>query len=521
MVQTGAGASASIMGVTRQSGLIAIQKRRLQRLLSPGETLSQRVVRGGVWVFALRITNRLLGLARTIVLARVLAPSDFGLMGIALLAISTLKSFSQTGFQAALIQKKEDIKDYLDTAWTVSALRGLFLFVILYLAAPYIALFFDTPAATPLMRVIGISVLLNGLTNIAVVYFQKELEFNKQFVYSLSGTLADVIVAIPAALLLRNVWALVFGLLAGNFVRFIMSYLVHSFRPSFKLDWEKSKELLNFGKYIFAQSIVLFLLRQGDDAFVGRVLGTTALGFYRLAYRFSNMAATEITHVVSQVTIPAYSKLQDEADKLRRALTETLRFIALISIPLASGIFILAPEFTRAFLGEKWMPMVPAMQVMCLFGAMRSVGATFGPVYRAIARVDIPLKISVTQLVFLATIIYPLSSYWKVLGTAIAITSCAVVALCLTSKMIMGILDIDFVSLFRPVFVSISASIGMIAMILLLKTYVLKTVSYMTVLSLAAIGGICYLGFVFAAYKTLGYDLKDPMKTFRNYYNGA
>jgi len=130
-------------------------------LFEPGDTLSQRVVRGGFWVFALRITNRLFQLIRTIVLARVLAPSDFGLMGIALLAISALQTFTQTGFQAALIQKKGDIRDYLDTAWAISALRGLALFAVLSLAAPYIALFFDTLAATPIMRVIGVSMLLN------------------------------------------------------------------------------------------------------------------------------------------------------------------------------------------------------------------------------------------------------------------------------------------------------------------------------------------------------------------------
>jgi len=141
-------------------------KHKAKRLWEPGETLSQRVVRGGFWAFALRIADRAFKLIRTIVLARVLAPSDFGLMGIALLTMSTLETFTQTGFQAALIQKKEDIEDYLDTAWTISALRGLVLFAVLYLAALYIALFFSTPAATPIMRVIGVSMLLNGLTNI-------------------------------------------------------------------------------------------------------------------------------------------------------------------------------------------------------------------------------------------------------------------------------------------------------------------------------------------------------------------
>ena len=232
--------------------LLVAQKlrERAQILWEPGSTLSQRVVRGGFWMFALRLTDRLLTLTRTIVLARILAPSDFGLMGIALLAMSTLRAFSQTGFQAALIQKKEDIKDYLDTAWTVSVLRGFGLFAILYLTAPYIALFFETPAATPIIRVIALSVLLAGLTNVGVVYFQKELEFNKRFVHQLSGAVADLAVAITAALLLRNVWALVLGVLAGSLARLVTSYAIQPYRPRLRLEGVKARELFNFGRWV-------------------------------------------------------------------------------------------------------------------------------------------------------------------------------------------------------------------------------------------------------------------------------
>ncbi|GAI54637.1 unnamed protein product, partial [marine sediment metagenome] len=196
-----------------------------------------------------------------------------------------------------------------------------------------------------------------GFVNIGVLYFQKELEFNKQFIYRASGTLADFVVAVAAVLILKSVWALVFGLLAGNFVRLIVSYLVHPYRPHFKLDLAKTKELFGFGKWILGSSILVFLITQGDDIFVGKLLGITFLGFYQMAYRISNAPATEITHVISQVTFPAYSKLQDNLPGLREGYLKTLQLTAFISIPLAGGIFILAPEFTTIFLGDKWMPM--------------------------------------------------------------------------------------------------------------------------------------------------------------------
>ncbi|MBA7686248.1 hypothetical protein ES703_94691 [subsurface metagenome] len=163
------------------------------------------------------------------------------------------------------------------------------------------------------------------------------------------------------------------------------------------------------------------------------------------------------------------------------------------------------------------MPIVPAMQIMCLSGAMRAVGATFGPIYRAIGRVDIPLKINITQLILLAAIIYPLSLYWGILGTAVAVTLSMIFALAVTSKKIMEVLAIDFVSLFRPVFLSALASIGMIMIISLLKTYGLKSVSFISLLSLTAVGAICYLGLVFVIDKVFGYDLTGIVKMFLRY----
>ena len=154
----------------------------LRRLLTPGETLSQKIIYGGVWVFSLRLINRLFEVIRIIVLARLLAPEDFGLFGLALFAMSALEAFSQTGIQAALIQKKENIEGYLDTAWTMQAIRGAILALILFIIAPYVSIFFGQPV-TLILRALGVSVLINGFANIGIIYFPKELEFHKQFIY--------------------------------------------------------------------------------------------------------------------------------------------------------------------------------------------------------------------------------------------------------------------------------------------------------------------------------------------------
>lgn len=392
-----------------------------KQLLEPGKTLSQRVVRGGVWVFGLRITERAFGLIKLIILARILAPHDFGLMGIALLTMAILNTFSQTGFQAALIQKKDNTDAYLDAAWTVLVLRGLLLFAILFFIAPYAAIFFKAPEAKPIIQVIGLSVLLQAFTNIGIIYFQKELEFNKQFLYQLSGTLASFIVAVSAVLILRNVWALIFGLLAGNAVRLIASHLIHPYRPHLSSDLGKAKELFGFGKWILGSAILIFIGAYVDDISVGRLLGAAALGFYWMAYRISNMPATEITYVIAAVAFPTYSKLQDDQIRLQQAYFRIMRLTVAISIPIAIGIVFLAPDFTMIFLGEKWMPIVPVMQLLAVAGLIKSIVSIGSPLFTGSGRPNFEFYMQLIRGLIIITAIYPLTVYMGVPGAALSV----------------------------------------------------------------------------------------------------
>lgn len=389
--------------------------------MEPETSLAQRVAKGGMWVFALRGVEKILGFIRLVILARLLAPNDFGLFGIALLAMSTLDTFSQTGFQAALVQKKEGITQYLDTVWTASIIRGSILFVIILLSAPYVALFFNTPKASLIIQVIGVSMFLGGFTNIGIIYFQKELEFNRQFAYRLSTTVVEFVVVVSAALIFKNVWALVFGMFAGSLTGLVASYVIHPYRPHFRLDLGKSRELLGFGKWVFGSTVLVFLITQGDDAFVGKLLGVTMLGFYQMAYRISNLPATEITHVISQVTFPAYSKMQDDLPRLREAYLRVLQLTAFLSFPIAGFIFVLAPDFTRIFLGEKWMPMVPAMQVLACAGLVRSIAATTGPLFYASGRPKVDTRWQMIRLLVIAVLIYPCTMQWGIVGASIVV----------------------------------------------------------------------------------------------------
>lgn len=398
------------------------------------DDLGIRVARSGVWMFSMRFVHQVFYFGRLILLARLLTPSDFGLMGIALFTMMILETFSQTGFQSALIQKKKNIEDYLDTAWTVLVIRGMVLFSIIILIAPLVSKFFETQAAVRVIQTIGLAILIQSFTNIGVVYFQKELEFNKQFIYLTVGTVTDFVVAITAAILMRSVWALLFGLLAGKFAQLIVSYIIHPYKPKISLDFDKARDLFRFGKWVLGSSILLFLITQGDDLLVGKILGVTLLGFYQMAYRISNTPATEVTHIISTVVYPAYSKLQESPNKLREAYFRVLKVVSFLTFPLTAAIFVLSSDFVILFMGEKWTPMIPAVQILAFAGLFRSIAAISGPLFLSLGKPKIDTKMQSIRLFLIAVFIYPFIRNWGMEGASWVIVGSIFITLLIILK---------------------------------------------------------------------------------------
>jgi O-antigen/teichoic acid export membrane protein len=442
--------------------------------------------------------------------ARILAPRDFGLLGIAMLTMMALENLSQTGFEAAIIQKNEKVEQYLDSAWTVGIIRGGFLFLILCLIAPYLSVFFQTPQAKPIIRVLGISCLIQAFTNIGIISFKKELEFKKQFSYQISGTLADFIVAVSAALLLRSVWALVFGIIAGNAVRVIASYIVHPYRPAFNLDLGKAKELFQFGKWVLGSSFLVFLITQGDDVIVGRVLGVTMLGFYQMAYRISNAPTTEITHVISQVTFPALSKLQDNLPNLREAYLKILQLTAFLSFPLAGLILALAPDFTNIFIGKKWMPIVPAMQVLVLAGLARSVAASSGFLFYAIGKPENDTRLQIIRLIVLVIFLYPFTLNWGITGASLAVLLSILISCIGFSFMAIKITECGFAIYGKMIFIPFINATIPVLFVLKLKT--IMDIGILEFALLICAGFLIYLAMIYLSDKLFNYKIQTILK---------
>jgi len=385
------------------------------------ESLKRKVVKGTSWVFISQITTQFVAFLKNIIIARILSPDDFGLFGIALIALSLFEVLTQTGFSAALIREKDNIEEYLDTTFVVNIIRGVIIFVLLFFSAPLVSIFFENETVIPIVRVISFTFLINGFVNPGTIYFTKELDFKRQFYWDASKTISDVLVTLFILFFLRNVWVLVIASISSYLVRMIVSYLIHSFRPKFQFKKQYALNLFKFGKWVLASNILVYIVTQGDNALVGKILGITMLGFYKMAYLFSNLPATHITHVISRVSYPTYSKLQDDIPKLGDTYLKILQITAFLSFPIAGLIFILAPDFTRLFLGEKWMPMVPAMQMLIFAGLTRSIMATTGPIFNAVGKPRINTMWQVIRLSVLAVFIYPFTCRWGILGTSITV----------------------------------------------------------------------------------------------------
>ncbi|MFX1449965.1 MAG: lipopolysaccharide biosynthesis protein [Promethearchaeota archaeon] len=471
------------------------------------DIITDRTVKGGFWVFLIRIADEIFYLVKLLILARILTPTDFGLVGVATLTLSILNNFSRTGFERAIVQKKGDIKPYLDSAWTVTIIRGIAIFTILFFCAPLVSYLFHAPESMPIIQVIGLTTVLASFTNMGFFYFDRELEFKKRFIYQTSGTIVDFIVTIISILLFQNVWALITGMIAGNAAKLVVSYIIHPYRPRLSSDFHKAKELWGFGQWIFFSTILAFFIQESDDIFVGIILGVTALGFYQMAYKISNLPATEITEIVNRVTFSAYAKLQDERAKLSEGYLKVLKFTAFSSFLIGSLIFVLAPDFTRIFLGEKWMPMVLAMQALVLWGITRSIGSSTISLFEGIGKPRVISKMQIIQIILMAILIYPLTISYDIFGTSMSVVFSALIVNLGYYFLVIRELNCTKWSFFKLIIFPLISSITMILTVIIIETNWILKIGIIEFFIIGGIGILVYICIIAIFEKIFDYKI--------------
>ena len=318
-------------------------------------------------------------------------------------------------------------------------------------------------------------------------------------------------------------WALVFGLLAGNAVMCFVSYLVHPYRPHLSSDLGKAEELFGFGKWVLGSSILVFLITQGDDILVGKLLGATALGFYQIAYRMGNMPSSEFTGMIGKVAFPAYSKLQTTPQQLREAYLRIITFSTFFSIPLTGGIIVLAPKLIQFFLGEKWLPIVVPLQILAISGMFRSIAGTGGAMFNAIGKPQLDFKMNVTRLAVIALSIYPLTMMWKILGTSFSVLL-GIVAACFfwfhASIRETKITGRDYLSVILP---PVTGAFFMCMVIMsILKTFTFINNQLIVFFILVMTGTWVYFGIMFLIEKKSRYNGLHEIKfILKNLWRGS
>ena len=340
-----------------------------------------------------------------------------------------------------MVQKSTDIMADMDAAWTMLAIRGVVLFIILYIMAPYIAGFFGPPGAVLVLQVIGITLILEGLTNLGTIFFLKELNFKRQFLFQFSGVLADFTVAVITVLVLHSV-ALVFGLIAKDLTLLVVSYAVHPYRPHLNFDLGKVKGLSNYGMWILFSSVLVFFLIQGDDVLVGHYVGLVALGLYEMAYGFSNTPSTEVSQVISQVAFPVYSKVQDDPVQLKDIFLRTYKVTSLVAFLLVGSLVSLAPDITIVFLGSAWSPIVPLIQVLAWWGLIRGLEETAAALFMAIGIPRIYTILQLFQVVLFLILIMPMIEMYGILGVSITVVVSAIPIMFLTNRALVNTLNV-------------------------------------------------------------------------------
>jgi lipopolysaccharide exporter len=450
--------------------------------------LYRRSIKGGYWVTLLQLVMNLLSFGKVIIIANFFFLEDLGIISIALMMMEILSTFTETGFDAALVQKKENIHSYLDTAWTSGLVKGIMLFAILYFAAPFLASIAPQVSqdkvalTTSILRAMSICFLINGLKNVGIIYFQKELEFRKVFMMSFVFSLADIILSVALVFIFHSIWGVILARIIAAAANCICGYILSPYRPRLHFEIAKARDLWRFGKWIYGLNIVGYIVSRGDTYFVWSYLGLSQLALYKYAFDFATMPAAQLAGVISSVSFPAYSKIQNDIPRLREAYLKVLKVTILFAAPASFLILILGSDFVHLFLPERMYPMIFTLQLLTFKGFLSSFTSTIVPVYQSVNKPHIPGALSACFLLILAILIYPLTKMWGITGTALA-TIIPVLCICPINVLILcRILSCPLLSLGRAILLPFGASVVMACSVFLLKMLVFVYPDYVSFL---------------------------------------
>jgi O-antigen/teichoic acid export membrane protein len=346
----------------------------------PKETrsLALRAAIGFAWVLVWRMATRMLGLGSSLILVRLLAPTDFGLVALALSVTQAVELLSWMGVEDAVIRHRNPEPVIYDTAFTLKALRAVLTAALIAGAAWPMSWFFAEPRVVFIVLALALSTLLSGLENIGIVDFRRNMTYDQEFKLRILPRLLSISSTITVAVLYRSYWALVIGMLVNRVAATALSYWFHPHRPRFTLQaW---REITSFSLWTWSIAMVVVVRDRAETFIVGRLLGATELGLFTVAIEIAILPWSEIMQPLTSVLFAAFARAAHDDAETMRIFLRYLGLSALVLIPAGSGIALMADPLTHAVLGAKWAQVVPLIQVM---GAL-SVLTPYGFISRAL-----------------------------------------------------------------------------------------------------------------------------------------
>jgi lipopolysaccharide exporter len=365
---------------------------------TPRSSLTAATAKGAGWIVGWRLATRILGLANMLVLARLLLPGDFGLVAIATSFSQAIDTLGEIGVGDALVREHSLDRAIYDTGFTLNVIRGLISSLILLLSSVPIAHFFGDPRLAHIVMVLALAVLMSSLENIGIVDYQRHLAFDKEFVLYIIPRIMGIGLGLLAAWYLRSYWALVVGIFVTRSLRSALSYVMHPYRPRFALvAWRR---IIGFSAWAWGLSVAGITRDRIDSFVIGRLLGPAAVGIYTVGWEVGFAASVELVLPISRALFSTFSVLRNRAQDVPDAYFRVMSATMLVTLPVSSGIALVADPLVRLVLGRQWISAVPIIQVFAIVGALKVVGSISATLLRVFGLQQVQVKIlSITVLI--------------------------------------------------------------------------------------------------------------------------
>ncbi len=382
-------------------------------------SLQQAAVSGIKWSSVSQGGRQLVQILTSIILARLLSPSDFGLVGMTAIVIGFITLFKDLGTSAAVIQRKDLSEQLLSSIFWVNVAFGSLAAIILLLLSPIAAIFYHEPRIVPLLKVLSLTFFISGIGILQQAILEHQLAFNRLAMIEIIASMLGSIVGIGLAVHGAGVWSLVWQSLTLVTLTTVLLWLTSTWRPKLQVNWSEVKSVSSYSLNLVGFNVFNYFARNTDYLLIGRYLGAQSLGYYTLAYSVMLYPLQNISAMIGRVMFPVFSKLQGDDDRFRHTYLKVVQTIALITFPMMIGLMALSEPFVLTVFGPQWSPVIPLLMILSPVGLLQSIGTTVGTIYQAKGRTDWMFRwgIGVGVVVMIAFII---GLRWGIIGVAAA-----------------------------------------------------------------------------------------------------